>query len=147
MKRIDFLATDGVILNGLLYESNNKTKNKEIVIAIHGMSSNCFKKRDEIIAKNLNEEGIDYFCFNNRGSDLVRYLRKDIDGKKEKILQNYKNQNHIKEMQLDATGNESPLIHEVLANSLRNGHYHWGKFCTALYVELDSLSSETSIFH
>ena len=86
MKRIDFLATDGVILNGLLYESNNKTKNKEIVIAIHGMSSNCFKKRDEIIAKNLNEEGIDYFCFNNRGSDLVRYLRKDIDGKKEKKL-------------------------------------------------------------
>ena len=56
--------------------------------------------------------------------NTTSFTKRSLDGKKEKILQNYKNQNHIKEMQLAATGNESPLIYEVLANSLRNGHYH-----------------------
>lgn len=84
MKRIDFLATDGIMLNGLLYESANQTK--DIILAVHGMSSNCFKIRDEVISKYANESNIDYFCFNNRGSELVKYIRKNIDGKKEKML-------------------------------------------------------------
>jgi len=50
------------------------------------MSSNCFRKRDEVIAKEANEANIDYFCFNNRGSELIKYIRKNIDGKKEKKL-------------------------------------------------------------
>lgn len=85
MERIDFLATDGIILNGFIYKSEN-VNSKKVILAVHGMSSNCFKKRDEIIANKLNENGIDYFCFNNRGSELVKYIRKDIDGKKEKHL-------------------------------------------------------------
>ena len=84
MKRIDFLATDGIMLNGLLYESANQTK--DIILAVHGMSSNCFKIRDEVISKYANESNIDYFCFNNRGSELVKYIRKNINGKKEKML-------------------------------------------------------------
>ncbi len=84
MKKINFLATDGVILNGLIYESKEKTK--DIILAVHGMSSNCFKKRDEIIANKANEFGIDYFCFNNRGSELVKYIKKMTDGKKEEKL-------------------------------------------------------------
>lgn len=84
MKRIDFLATDGVILNGILYEAQEKTS--DVILAVHGMSSNCFRKRDEFISKKANEVKIDYFCFNNRGSDLARYLRKDINGEREKIL-------------------------------------------------------------
>ena len=50
------------------------------------MTSNCFKKRDDIIAKIVNESGIDYFCFDNRGSEIVKYIRKNIDGKEEKQL-------------------------------------------------------------
>ena len=84
MKRIDFIATDGIKLNGFLYKSD-KNSNK-VILAVHGMSSNCFKNRDEIIARKANESNIDYFCFNNRGSELVKYIRKNIDGKKEKIL-------------------------------------------------------------
>ena len=84
MKKIDFLATDGILLNGFLYESNSKTQT--IILAVHGMSSNCLKKRDEIIAKEANGANIDYFCFNNRGSELVRYISKKLDGKKEKKL-------------------------------------------------------------
>lgn len=86
MERIDFLATDGIILNGFIYKSDNQNNSKKIVLAVHGMSSNCFKKRDEVIAKKLNENGIDYFSFNNRGSELVKYIRRNISGKKEKML-------------------------------------------------------------
>jgi len=84
MKRIDFIATDGINLNGFLYKSNRETN--KVILAVHGMSSNCLKERDEVIAKFANESNIDYFCFNNRGSELVKYIRKNINGKKEKIL-------------------------------------------------------------
>lgn len=79
MERIDFLATDRIVLNGILYTSERKTK--DIILAVHGMSSNCFKTRDEIIANEANKNNIDYFCFNNRGSELVRYIAKE-DGEK-----------------------------------------------------------------
>lgn len=84
MKRIDFLATDGIGLNGLLYESKEQTET--VILAVHGMSSNCFKKRDEVISSKANDAQIDYFCFNNRGSELTRYIRRNIDNKQEKIL-------------------------------------------------------------
>ena len=86
MERIDFLATDGINLNGFIYKADTSNNSKKVILAVHGMSSNCFKKRDEIIAKKMNENGIDYFCFNNRGSELVKYIRKNINGKKEKHL-------------------------------------------------------------
>ena len=84
MKKIDFLATDGLKLNGLLYESNQKTD--KVVLSVHGMSSNCLKNREDILSKCMNQNNIDYFCFNNRGSELVRYIQKDINGEKEKLL-------------------------------------------------------------
>lgn len=81
MDIINFLATDNVELNGILYKSEN-AKNKKVILAVHGMTSNCFKKRDEVIAKYANHEGIDYFCFNNRGSEITRYIvRKSSDRK------------------------------------------------------------------
>ena len=86
MERIDFLATDGINLNGFIYKADTSNNSKKVILAVHGMSSNCFKKRDEIIAEKMNENGIDYFCFNNRGSELVKYIRKNINGKKEKHL-------------------------------------------------------------
>lgn len=84
MEIIDFLATDGVELNGILY--NCKEKSNEVILAVHGMTSNCFKERDKVISENSNKNGIDYFCFNNRGSELARYIKKDINGKEEKII-------------------------------------------------------------
>lgn len=84
MQIINFLATDGIELTGILYDSDKKTE--DVILSIHGMTSNCFKKRDEIIAKKANENNIDYFCFNNRGSELAKYIRKNINGKREKLL-------------------------------------------------------------
>ena len=85
MERVDFLATDGIQLNGFIYKSSEKISNR-VILAVHGMSSNCLEKRDEVISKKVNENNIDYFCFNNRGSELVKYIRRNISGKKEKML-------------------------------------------------------------
>ena len=74
MEVIYFLATDGIKLDGLLYTSKNKTE--DIILSIHGMGSNCMKKRETTMAKFANENNIDYFCFNNRGSELVKYIKK-----------------------------------------------------------------------
>ena len=84
MEVIYFLATDGIKLDGLLYTSKNKTE--DIILSIHGMGSNCMKKRETTMAKLANENDIDYFCFNNRGSELVKYIRRYTEGKREKEL-------------------------------------------------------------
>lgn len=82
MELIKFVSTDNIELNGILYKSEN-AKNKKIILAVHGMTSNCLKKRDEIIAKKANDEGIDYFCFNNRGSEITKYIERKGSGRKE----------------------------------------------------------------
>lgn len=84
MKKINFLAADGVELDGILYDTKNHTK--DIVISVHGMGSNCLKTREDIIATNVNKIGMDYFCFNNRGSELTKYIYKEENGKKVKKL-------------------------------------------------------------
>ena len=87
MEIIKFNATDNTELEGILYHSErNITDSKKIILAVHGMTSNCFKKRDMVISKYANENNIDYFCFNNRGSEIVRYISKRKDGKKNKTL-------------------------------------------------------------
>lgn len=72
---IKFKATDGTHLDGFL--KYNKIKSRKVIIAIHGMASNCFKKREKVISEYAIEKGIDTFVFNTRGSDIVRYLKKD----------------------------------------------------------------------
>ena len=57
-----------------------------ITFYIGNYNINCLKTREEIIAKNVNEKNIDYFGFNNRGTELVTYIRRNINGKKEKFL-------------------------------------------------------------
>lgn len=79
---ISFKATDGVLNDGYIIRNNFE----KIIISIHGMSSNCFKDRDKIISKRALENGFDYMGFNNRGSELVKYVKKDIDGKVTKLL-------------------------------------------------------------
>lgn len=70
---IDFYAEDGVLLNGFIVQANSK----RIVIATHGMSSNCFKTRERIIAEKCLENNISFLGYNNRGSELVKYIKKN----------------------------------------------------------------------
>lgn len=79
---INFKATDGIENDG--YIINNDSK--KIIISVHGMSSNCFKERDKVISRKAFENGFAYLAFNNRGSELVKYIRKTIDEKQIKLL-------------------------------------------------------------
>ena len=72
---VKFNAIDGIHLDGILYKCDSKSK--KVLIQVHGMTSNCFKDRDRIIAQRVKEIGIDVLDFNNRGSDVVRYIKND----------------------------------------------------------------------
>ena len=72
---VRFKAKDGINLDGILNKCEDKTN--KLLIQIHGMTSNCFKQRDRKIADKAKEMGIDVFDFNNRGSDVVRYIKND----------------------------------------------------------------------
>ena len=94
IEKIYFELEDKVELVGLLHKPKNNTN--EVVISIHGMQSNCFKKREDLLAQKINEAGIAYFAFNNRGTELMCYTKR-TDGKKtlnggsvyEDILESY----------------------------------------------------------
>ena len=81
LEKIYFDLEDKVELVGLLQKPDNNINTDEIVISIHGMQSNCFKKREDILEKKVNEAGIAYFAFNNRGTELMCYTKK-TDGSK-----------------------------------------------------------------
>lgn len=73
-----FLATDSVVLPGLLYEP--KAPSNEIVIWLHGMGdSGVFysPKRITALARELTQRGVSLFAFNNRGAHNSKTLRKD----------------------------------------------------------------------
>ena len=79
LQKVFFETEDGVELSGLLHTNGMKTD--KVVISVHGMQSNCMKKRDYILTKNITNENIAYFCFNNRGHDLVNMITKEENGK------------------------------------------------------------------
>ncbi|MBQ2938441.1 MAG: DUF1749 domain-containing protein [Clostridia bacterium] len=81
IQTIFFNATDGVDLKGFIYKSKNETR--KILISVHGMATNCIKKRDEKIAEKINELNMDILVFNNRGHDLINYIKKENKEKEE----------------------------------------------------------------
>jgi len=56
-----------------------ETPTDEVVISVHGMQSNCLKRREDILGKNFVSSGIAHFAFNNRGHELRAYIKK-VDG-------------------------------------------------------------------
>ena len=79
LEKVYFELEDKVELVGLLHKPENTTD--EVVISIHGMQSNCFKKREDILSKVINNAGIAYFSCDNRGANLMCYTKK-TDGTK-----------------------------------------------------------------
>lgn len=79
LERIYFNTEDNVELAGLLEKPEVSTD--EIVISIHGMQSNCMKKREDILSKEITKKEIAYFAFNNRGHELMSYTNR-LDGPK-----------------------------------------------------------------
>ena len=79
IEKVYFNAEDGMKLVGLLHTSEN-CEEDEVILSVHGMGSNCLKKRDDIIAEYATESKISYFTFNNRGNGLINAARMQ-DGK------------------------------------------------------------------
>lgn len=71
---IHFKTADEIILDGILYKSEETTK--KILISTHGMITNCIKRRDEIIAKEIEKIKIDTLVYNNRGHDIMSFAKK-----------------------------------------------------------------------
>lgn len=72
-------ATDGVSLDGFINKCEAGTK--KVLIQIHGMTGNCYKNREKVICQKLINMNIDSICFNNRGSEVVKFI-KDQNGEK-----------------------------------------------------------------
>lgn len=74
IEKIYFRTIDGLELTGLLHTSEDKEE-KDVIISVHGMGSNCLKKRDDVIARKVTANNISYFTFNNRGQGLMNSVR------------------------------------------------------------------------
>lgn len=84
ISKIYFTTEDKLKLTGLLYTPEEKSffpfhfkEPKKVVIFIHGMYSDCLRKRDDIFAEELTKNGYAYFTFNNRGAE-VGYMIRDV---------------------------------------------------------------------
>ena len=75
-KIVKFKATDGIILDGILQKCEKNTD--KILIEVHGMTSNCFKEREKIIANKVKELDVDTLCFNNRGSEIIIWCQSQL---------------------------------------------------------------------
>lgn len=78
ISKVYFNTEDNINLVGLLHIPE-EAKSVTVVISTHGITSNCLKYRDDVIAKMLTENNIAYFTYNNRGHDVL-----NTDGFKDK---------------------------------------------------------------
>ena len=69
IEKVNFTTGDRLNLIGLLYTPDIKTD--KVVIFIHGIHSNCFRKKDDIFAEELCKNNISYFTFDNRGANTI----------------------------------------------------------------------------
>lgn len=115
-KVINFNATDGIVLDGIINKCENNTD--KILIQIHGMTSNCFKKREKVIANKISRLNIDTLCFNNRGSEIIKYCKKETG---EKIIQGTAYEN-IEDSYFDILGAIRYVVELGYKNIYLQGH-------------------------
>jgi len=146
LEKIYFNTDDKVELFGLLDIPDNNLKTDEVVISVHGMQSNCYKKREDILGKVINKSGIAYFAFNNRGTEIACYTKK-VDGSKtlnggcafEDILESY----------YDIKGAINKMIELGYTKIHLQGHslgctkiiYAYNKLKNENYINLDKIKS------
>jgi pimeloyl-ACP methyl ester carboxylesterase len=73
---VEFDATDGVQLYGLLFEPRRASKHVAIFLHGTGGASIFDSRRTNALAAEFVRNGIAYFPFNNRGAHLMKRLRK-----------------------------------------------------------------------
>lgn len=86
LRHLEFRTPDGLDLPGLLYEPDQKTD--RVAILLHGNGSTSIFYSPSFgatYAKYLNEKGIAYFPFNNRGAHIVKKLNRTVDGETQRL--------------------------------------------------------------
>ena len=78
IEKIYFKSIDNLNLIGLLH-SPEENKGDTVIISMHGITSNCLKYREDVLAKMTTNIGIAYFTFNNRGHDILNTYDKISD--------------------------------------------------------------------
>ncbi|MBO4815373.1 MAG: hypothetical protein J5507_00035 [Clostridia bacterium] len=134
LEKIFFELEDKVELVGLLHKPNVETN--EVVISIHGMQSNCFKKREDILARTINDSQIAYFAFNNRGTEIACYTKK-TNG--EKILNGGSAYEDILECYFDIKGAIDKMVELGFTKIHLQGH---SLGCTKIIYAYNKLKSE-----
>lgn len=85
-KYAQFESTDGLLLPGMLFEP--KTSTNKVALNLHGNGSSSvfysFERADSF-ARNLNEKGISFFTFNNRGAHYIKKLKYFENGEEKEI--------------------------------------------------------------
>ncbi|GAC1432364.1 MAG: hypothetical protein NVSMB68_04840 [Thermoanaerobaculia bacterium] len=99
---VEFDATDGIGLYGLLYEPRRATK--RVVIFLHGTGGASIfdSRRTNRLAAEFVSSGIAYFPFNNRGAHMLKRLRRT--GKKKRSINGGMAHERIRECVYDIDG-------------------------------------------
>ena len=79
IEKVYFKSIDNLNLIGLLHNPDQNKKVDTVVISVHGITSNCLKYRDDVLAKIFTDRGVAYFAFNNRGHDIINTYDKITD--------------------------------------------------------------------
>ncbi len=86
LSHLEFRTPDGLDLPGLLYEPDQKTDVVAILLPGNG-STSIFKspKYGAVYSKYLNEKGIAYFPFDNRGAHIINKLNKTVSEETQRL--------------------------------------------------------------
>lgn len=137
LERVYFNTEDEIELVGLLERPTNPTK--RVVISVHGMQSNCLKRREDILSKEISDAGVAYFAFNNRGAELMTYTRKTTG---EKILNGGSVYEDVLDGYYDIKGAINKMLKLGYTDIYLQGH---SLGCTKIVYTYNKLKNENNV--
>lgn len=137
LERVYFNTEDEIELVGLLERPTNPTK--RVVISVHGMQSNCLKRREDILSKEISNAGVAYFAFNNRGAELMTYTRKTTG---EKILNGGSVYEDVLDGYYDIKGAINKMLELGYTDIYLQGH---SLGCTKIVYTYKKLKNENNV--
>lgn len=137
LERVYFNTEDEIELVGLLERPTNPTK--RVVISVHGMQSNCLKRREDILSKEISNAGVAYFAFNNRGAELMTYTRKTTG---EKVLNGGSVYEDVLDGYYDIKGAINKMLELGYTDIYLQGH---SLGCTKIVYTYNKLKNENNV--
>ena len=137
LERVYFNTEDEIELVGLLERPTNPTK--RVVISVHGMQSNCLKRREDILSKEISNAGVAYCAFNNRGAELMTYTRKTTG---EKVLNGGSVYEDVLDGYYDIKGAINKMLELGYTDIYLQGH---SLGCTKIVYTYNKLKNENNV--